>query len=232
VERRTVIVVLTGVLVALLFAAISTAGPIPLADGPPDFLGDIEARPAAIEVEIESEPAELVEREETEPSPLIEAIVRGVFYAILTIGAVLAAAYLWRHRPSLAWTRRLRHRDTSDFEVLADVAATVSADAAEQRAALRRGRPRNAIVECWLRLEAAVAAAGVEREPSDTAAELTERVLAEHHVDRTALSALAALYREARFSDHEMGEDTRRAAIEALDTVHAQLRRRGSVAAR
>ena len=35
--------VLTGVLVALLFAAISTAGPVPLADGPPDFLGDIEA---------------------------------------------------------------------------------------------------------------------------------------------------------------------------------------------
>ena len=231
-ERRNLVVVLTGVLVALLFAAISTAGPVPLADGPPDFLGDIEARPAVVEVEIESEPAELVEREETEPSPLIEAIVRGVFYAILTIGAVLTAAYLWRHRPSLAWARRLRRRDSSDFDVLPDVAATVSADAAQQRAALRRGRPRNAIVECWLRLEAAVVAAGIEREPSDTAAELTERVLAEHHVDPAALATLAALYREARFSDHEMGEDTRRAAIEALETVHTELGRRGSVMAR
>jgi hypothetical protein len=232
VERRTLIVVLTGILVALLFAAISTAGPVPLADGPPNFLGDIEAQPAVIEVEIESEVAEVVEREETEPSPLIEAIVRGVFYAILTIGAVLAAAYLWRHRPSLAWARRLRRGDTSDFDVLADVATTVSADAARQQAALRRGRPRNAIVECWLRLEAAVTAAGVERDPSDTSAEFTERVLAAHHVDPTALSTLAALYREARFSDHEMGEDARRAAIDALDTVHAELGRRRSAVTR
>lgn len=228
-ERRNIIVVLTGALVALLFAAISTAGPVPLADGPPNFLADIEAQPSVVEVEIESEVAEPTEREETEPSRALEAVVRTVAYAMLAIGSVLAAAYLWRHRPSFGWARRLRLRDLAEVDVLVDVATSVSADAAEQRAALRRGRPRNAIIECWLRLEAAVTAAGVHREPSDTSAEFTERVLAAHHVDAVALANLAALYREARFSEHEMGEDARSAAIEALDAVHAGLGRRGSV---
>lgn len=225
VDRRTVASVLVGAIVALLFAAVATSGEVPLADGPPRFLGDIEATPNVVEVEIESEPAEEVERDERAPSPLIEAIVRTVFYAVLVTGAVLAAAYLWRHRPSFAWRRRRRRRADRDIDVLADVAAAVTADAVAQQAALRRGRPRSAIVECWLRLEAAVADAGTERSPADTSSELTERVLAGHAVDPRAIGRLAALYREARFSEHEMGEDDRQAAIDALDAVHDGLRR-------
>jgi hypothetical protein len=224
VDRRTVASVLIGAVVALLFAAIATSGAVPLADGPPRFLGDLEATPNVIEVEIESEPGEEVEREQREPSPLVEAIVRTVFYAVLVVGAVLAASYLWRHRPSFTWRRR-RRRAVHDVDVLADVVAAVAADATAQQVALRRGRPRSAIVECWLRLEAAVAAAGVERSPADTSSELTERVLAGHAVDARAIGRLAALYREARFSDHEMGEDERQAAIAALDAVHDGLRR-------
>jgi hypothetical protein len=224
VDRRTLTAVLVGAIVALLFAAVATSGAVPLAEGPPRFLGDIDATPNAIEVEIESAPAEEAEREEQEPSPLIEAIVRTVFYAILVVGAVLAGALLWRHRPSFAWRRRRRRTD-SDIDVLADVAGAITADAAAQQAALRRGRPRSAIVECWLRLEAAVAEAGVERTPADTSSELTERVLAAHAVDPRAIGRLAGLYREARFSDHELGEVERQAAIDALDAVHSGLRR-------
>ncbi len=221
-KDRATIVVLVGVLAALLFAAITTAGPVPLADGPPDVFERIEARPQVVDVQVDTEVAEPVERSETEPSPIFEAIVRGLFYLVLAIGAVLAAAYIWRNRMSFAWTRRGR-RAATDFEVLADVASTIGADADAQRAALRRGRPRDAIVECWLRLEAAVVEAGVERHPSDTSTELIERVLAEHRVDPAAIARLAALYREARFSDHDMDEGARRAAIVALDTVHADL---------
>ena len=64
----------------------------------------------------------------------------------------------------------------------------------------------------------------MQRDPADTSTELTERVLASRHVDPAAIARLAALYREARFSDHAMGEDARRAAIEALDAVHDGLR--------
>ncbi len=222
VKGRPTIVVLVGVLSALLFAAITTAGPVPLADGPPAFVDSNTTGQQVIEIEIETEVGEFVERERPEPSPIIEAIARAIFYAILAVGAALTAAYIWRHRPTFTWRRR-RRRVSSDFDVLADVASTISADADAQRAALRRGRPRHAIVECWLRLEAAVADAGVERRPADTSTDLVERVLAGHQVDQTAIAQLAALYREARFSDHDMDEDARQAAIVALDTVHASL---------
>lgn len=224
VDRRSLAIVLVGAMVALLFAAVTTAGDVPIAEGPPRFLDDIEATPNAVEAEVASEPAETTEREDRRGSPVLEAIVRTFVYAMLAVGAVFVAALLWRHRASFAWRRR-RRGGPVDIDVLADVADAVTADADAQRAALRRGRPRNAIVECWLRLEAAVIAAGIERSPADTSSELTERVLADRAVDPGAIGRLAALYREARFSDHEMDEDARQDAIEALDAVHAGLRR-------
>jgi hypothetical protein len=112
--------------------------------------------------------------------------------------------------------------------VMPDVALAVSADADEQRAALLRGAPRNAIVECWLRLEAAVIASGVVRNPSDTSSELTSRVIATCAVDQSSIARLAALYREARFSTHPMGEGERAAAMDALDALHADLGRHRS----
>jgi hypothetical protein len=80
-------------------------------------------------------------------------------------------------------------------------------------------------VACWLRLEASVIAAGVERRPSDTSTELVQRVLGDHQVNPKSLAVLAWLYREARFSDHEMTEAERATAISALDQVHAGLAR-------
>jgi hypothetical protein len=75
-----------------------------------------------------------------------------------------------------------------------------------------------------MRLERAVDDAGFRRRPADTSTELVERVLAESLVDDRALTELAALYREARFSDHQLGEQRRDAAIAALDAVHDGLR--------
>jgi hypothetical protein len=137
--------------------------------------------------------------------------------------AIIVLTFAWRHRPNLR-LRRPRGRPAVEFDALDDVAAAITADAAAQRSALQRGAPRNAIVECWLLLEAAVVDVGVQRDPSDTSAEFTQRVLATVSVDPAAIADLAALYREARFSDHPMNEESRRAAIEALDAVHDGLR--------
>jgi hypothetical protein len=41
--------------------------------------------------------------------------------------------------------------------------------------------------------------------------------------DPSAVSRLAALYREARFSEHEITEDNRQAAVEALRDIHASI---------
>ena len=89
---------------------------------------------------------------------------------------------------------------------------------------LRGGTPRNAIVQCWIVLEDAVAATGHGRMPSETSAEFTARVIGERAVDATAIGELAALYREARFSRHELDEHHRGAAVEAVERLRRQLR--------
>ena len=216
-------VVLTGTLVAVLFAAVATGGEVEFADGAPSFVSEsAPAEPRTTIAPIATESG-IEPRAPFESPAIVELIARVVFYGCLIVFAVTLAVFAWRHRPRLRWPRR-RRRPPTDFDVLDEVAASVTADADAQLAALHRGAPRNAIVECWLRLEAAVIAAGVDRAPADTSAELTQRVLSTHHVDRAAISALAALYREARFSEHPMGEESRLAAIRALDAVHDGLR--------
>jgi hypothetical protein len=218
-----VFALLTGTIVAVLFAAIATAGGVKLADHAPslpwDLTLDSPVTTIAPVAPVEPVAANLAVSESWHLPQVVEVILRVVFYGCVGVVVALVVVYAWRHRPRLHW-RRGRRPPSVHFEVLDDVVAAISSDADAQRAALQHGSPRNAIVECWLRLEAAVVAAGVRRDPADTSAELTQRVLATHHVDPIAIASLAALYREARFSDHSIGEDARRAAIDALDTVH------------
>ncbi|HEU5144959.1 MAG TPA: DUF4129 domain-containing protein [Dermatophilaceae bacterium] len=97
---------------------------------------------------------------------------------------------------------------------------------AESRMALlESGEPRNAIVAAWLDLEAAAAASGLPRHPAETSTEYTTRVITTWQVDRERLDGLAALYREARFSLHPLGEEQRRRAIDNLRVLHDELER-------
>ena len=99
--------------------------------------------------------------------------------------------------------------------------------AAHQARMLREGSPREAIIATWLDLERLVAAAGVPRRPSETSSELVVRVLDDREVPAAALTDLAALFREARFSTHELTEALRERAAGDLDAVHAALGARG-----
>ena len=99
--------------------------------------------------------------------------------------------------------------------------------AARQARMLRKGSPREAIIATWLDLERLVAAAGVPRRPSETSSELVVRVLDDREVPAAALTDLAALFREARFSTHEPTEALRERAAGDLDAVHAALGARG-----
>jgi hypothetical protein len=226
VDRRAAIALLAGAVVAVLFAAVATADGVHLADGAPSFARSARVVPPPPDVVF----VESGERAQWEIPWIVQVILAVLIYGGLAACAAVALVYAWRRRPRLRWRRGSRQRP-DDFEILADVAAAISADAEEQRAALHHGSPRNAIVACWLRLEAAVVAAGVTRDPADTSAELTQRVLASHHVEPVAIARLADLYREARFSEHPMGEDARRAAIESLDAVHDGLHAEASSAA-
>ena len=90
---------------------------------------------------------------------------------------------------------------------------------------LQTGTPSNAIVACWVRLEAEVAAAGFRHDSSRTSTEIVATVLREYDVDETALRDLAGLFREARFSAHELTEAHRARAADALTVLHVDLRR-------
>lgn len=104
------------------------------------------------------------------------------------------------------------------------VPAALVESAEQQLALLRQGLPRNAIVACWVALETSCSETGLPREASETSSEFTERVLSKWVVDRERVLALAALYREARFSVHEMSEVDRAAAVHALEAILASLR--------
>ena len=99
----------------------------------------------------------------------------------------------------------------------------LSEGASAQRALLSAGTPRNAIVEVWNRFEALAAKAGASRRPWETSSEFTLRVLEAVDADSSAVAQLAGLYREARFSDHELTEEHRAAAVAALEVIHAGL---------
>jgi hypothetical protein len=83
--------------------------------------------------------------------------------------------------------------------------------------------PRRAVIACWVRLEAAAAAAGTPRERGDTPTDLVVRLLAAHSVSRPQLEAFAGVYLKARFATHPVGEDDRHTALDALRRLRAEL---------
>jgi hypothetical protein len=139
-------------------------------------------------------------------------------------GAVLLARRLWER-----WVDRDRPPpppELVEFDVIETprrVAEEIARDADRQRDLLLEGAPRNGIVRCWHRFETQAAAAGLVRRDWETSAEFTLRVLDLVDADSALVSRLAALYREARFSDHPLGEAERAEALTALDAIHARL---------
>jgi hypothetical protein len=156
----------------------------------------------------------------------------------LVAAAVLLLAYaVVRRLVDLARTwrgRRLRSPrepppPDEPFDVLASARPTAEAllrDADDQRALLMTGTPRNAIVACWHRFELQAEVTGVPRRKHETPAEFTLRLLDLVDADHHAVLVLADLYREARFSDHELDESARERALAALGTLHRDLAER------
>jgi Domain of unknown function (DUF4129) len=154
------------------------------------------------------------------------AVAVGILFGLFVLVRAGLTSWQARRRPDP------RPEDV-EFDVLdaPDVLARELADGASaQRDALTGGTPRNAIVEVWHRFETLAGNVGAVRRPWETSSEFTLRVLDAVDADSSAMARLAALYREARFSDHELTEDDRVAALAALDSIHAGLRSGGRAA--
>lgn len=155
-----------------------------------------------------------------------EAVVAVIVWGLkLLIVAVVALVLfmvirdLWQRRPQ-------RLPDQAQAGGPLDTLPEVLLEGAVARMEeLETGTPTDAIVACWVRLEEEVAAAGMKQDRSRTSTEVVARVLGQYAVDADALAELAALYREARFSEHALTEADRARARDALTTVHVDLRR-------
>ena len=155
-------------------------------------------------------------------------IVGAVLAAIIALAALSSLRFL--RLPAMRWWASLRRR-TVEGAALPEVDdPVVTLDVAAARAALDAGTPRNAIVACWMQLEHDAADAGLARIPSETPTEYAERVIAASSVDPRPIGELASLFREARFSRHELVDSHRRRAVDALERVATALRRDAEVA--
>lgn len=152
---------------------------------------------------------------------------------LLMVLVVIAAMSLRIAIPLPKFGRwRARRRESGQIIALPEVAdQELPVDWTAARLALSTGSPRNAIVACWMQLEKDAATAGLPRLVAETPAEYVERVVASSSVDPAPINELAALYREARFSRHELRDADRTRAMRTLRRVEATLGRGQEVSA-
>lgn len=230
-RAATIAVVGCTLLVALLVTWAALIGPGRVLDGEGPDVVRTSPTPTPTETVSEDvgplpEPFDDVERGDFPLLvSLLAATLFGLVLLVLLAGVALGLRQLLRVRP-----RRRERALEVEFDVLevppARVAEAIVADAASQRAALLGGSPRNGIVQCWHRFETQAGGVGLPRRAWETSSEHALRVLDLAEADPHAVSQLAVLFREARFSDHEVTEESRDRAVRALEDVYASLTRR------
>jgi hypothetical protein len=155
---------------------------------------------------------------------LIGTVLRLALFAWLLVLAIRGVRWLVE---DLAARRNREPRPgVIDFDVLDDLTPLVDEmrrDAADQLELLLGGEPRNAIVAAWDRFEEQAERVGLARKLWETSSEFTLRLLDVVAAAPPAVARLAALYREARFSEHEINEGKRLTAVEALSDIHASI---------
>jgi hypothetical protein len=225
-DRRPLVAGVATVLAIglLLFAA--SSGPTRLwSDPPPAGVATVFANQSATTSSIAPEDTIAVGEPVNRPWSGNVVAYLAVLVTLLVVVLVVRTRGVTVGRPR--WRSRLRMANAGDHlpeieqpDLMVDV---VAADEA-----LGVGSPKNAIVACWMHLERGVAASGLERLPAETSLEYVARVVATSSVRPEPIGELADLYREARFSRHDMSEADRMRARALLSDVVAAVRH-GSV---
>ena len=220
--RRTVIVVVAALGVAVMLVWATTTGPV-------GVIGTVDrtAEQAAPDRTEKQRPAEQdgqgedsrVERRQG--NDLVGWLQSAVGFLLLlmalwVLGLAVRAALL-------RIARELPEKQlVLDLDPLPDPQTgreAVQRQVGSLRSTLGTGEVRNAIVACWVLLEETAAEAGVRRRPAETATEFVVRFLHALDVDPRPVAALAGLYHEARFSTHDLPDDARERARAALHGI-------------
>jgi hypothetical protein len=84
--------------------------------------------------------------------------------------------------------------------------------------------PRRAVIAAYARMERALGAYGLPRDPSEAPDEYLQRIFSDLDVSRLSTSRLTALFSWAKFSGHDVAPEMKQEAIEALEAVREELR--------
>ena len=142
----------------------------------------------------------------------VETAVLLVAVAAVTVVAVVMLRL--RHRRRSAGAPHVRVAEPSPLAVA--VAAGSAAFGATAGV-------REAIIACYAAMENSLAAAGSPRRAADTPEELLNRAVGSGVIRTPAARRLTALFREARFSPHELADAQRQAARAALADISRDL---------
>ena len=134
---------------------------------------------------------------------------------VLALVAVAIAAWYLSYR---ARRRRLEPMSDALLPALADVLDETLDDLRAET------DPRRAVIAAYARMERALAAYGLPRNPAEAPDEYLQRIFADLEVSRRATSRLTALFSWAKFSGHDVAPEMKQEAIEALEAVREELR--------
>jgi uncharacterized protein DUF4129 len=230
-----VLVALVGVLLVTWAATIGPSGVLE-GDGPTLLTRPSESPSATTSASTRGAVPSEEETRRNDGSPVGDLFVNVltvlfVAAALVLAGLLLVAAVrgLRRLRDAVRERHGEADPEATGFAVVSTpqrLARALSEDADRQRSLLAEGSPRNGIVRCWHRFEQLAEEAGLGRRAWETPGEFALRVLTTVDADEDAAYRLTLLYREARFSHHELPESAREDALEALVTIHLGLAER------
>ncbi len=231
--RRTVIVSMTGLLVAFFLVWSAATGPTGLAEGLP-HRSVVERQTTQTPEKGRRDGESRASDVSAEPRTSYRAQwvhdlagLTGLVITLWFLGMLLRAVI------DIMGPRLGDKQLVVDLEPLPDVTAgraALTRDRDKHREALATTDIRNGIVACWVLLEQAAAEAGVVRRPAETATEFVVRFLHTLDLDPRPVARLAGLYHEARFSTHTLTEDDRDRATTALQAIHDELAHLGTPA--
>ncbi|WP_406831446.1 DUF4129 domain-containing protein [Pedococcus sp. KACC 23699] len=212
-----------GALTLLLAAWVSATGPVAVFAR--QDLTSSRAKARGIDYRVDAGTSEGQKLSDGLPGPAQPVLVAFVTAAAKVLLAIIVLALLVVVARELRRWWRSREAATAAVADADMVPEVMRRAARESEELLATGTPANAVVAAWVALESAARSLGVRDDPTRTSTELVTDVLRSYSVDRGPLDALAALYREARFSRHPVGEDMRTRAREALQQVQVELQR-------
>ena len=225
-HRRPWLAVVVGAVVLVLAALGATSGLGPLIEDQPRAPGSMAPPSIPMTTATPSEvPPDIGEGEPPDSPTWLSELLTALLW--LAAATVIASLAVWLARR----LRRMSFRRGDPGQEGIEVPEVREGELAEQfddtLARLRTGvAVEDAVVECWRKLEAAAARAGVARRATDTSEEFILQVLAGTSVDEAALRELGGLYTQAWYSGRVPGDDARATAVACLERLRDSMEAR------